>query len=150
MCSSSARDGQAVPRGIRPAGACVRKFFSRSLSGIRNHNLDLVVRAALSSDKIGSWNPVISLVAFGSSPGHFSQPRQGFSFLVPYDICQARAERNSLSKLWVRQIQVAKRYILVGLRLDLARAVVPDAVAVEQHPHHHCRVKGGLPPPVLF
>jgi len=28
MCSSSARDGQAVPRGIRPAGACVRKFFS--------------------------------------------------------------------------------------------------------------------------
>src|SRR5271166_3837717 len=29
----------------------------RSLSGIRNHNLDLVVRAALSSAKIGSWNP---------------------------------------------------------------------------------------------
>src|SRR5208337_3756480 len=77
---------------------------ARSLSGIRNHNLDLVVRAALSGARIGSWNPVISLVAFGSSPGHFSQPRQGFCFLVPYDICQARAERNSLSKLWVRQI----------------------------------------------
>src|ERR1039457_7348850 len=29
---------------------------------------------------------------------------QGFSLLVPYDICKALPERNSLSKLWVRQI----------------------------------------------
>src|SRR5208283_1245078 len=30
---------------------------TRSLSGIRNHNLYLAVRGALSSAKIGSWNP---------------------------------------------------------------------------------------------
>jgi hypothetical protein len=46
--------------------------------------------------------------------------------------------------------QVPKPYILVGLRLDLARAVVPDAVAVEQHPYHHRWLIGGLPAPVLF
>src|SRR5271157_1735089 len=46
--------------------------------------------------------------------------------------------------------QVPKRDLFVGLRLDLARAVAPRAVAVQQHPPHHRRLIGGLPTPVLF
>src|SRR5271157_4558340 len=56
---------------------------SRSLSGIRNHNLDLIVRAALSSAKSEAGTPALPHLFASERPqGPFSQPRHGFSLLI--------------------------------------------------------------------
>src|SRR5271157_3411759 len=57
--------------------------YTRSLSGIRNHNLDLIVRAALSSAKSEAGTPALPHLFASERPqGPFSQPRHGFSLLI--------------------------------------------------------------------
>src|SRR5271157_3647900 len=56
---------------------------ARSLSGIRNHNLDLIVRAALRSAKSEAGTPALPHLFASERPqGPFSQPRHGFSLLI--------------------------------------------------------------------
>src|SRR5271157_4519479 len=58
-------------------------ILPRSLSGIRNHNLDLIVRAALSSAKSEAGTPALPHLFASERPqGPFSQPRHGFSLLI--------------------------------------------------------------------
>src|SRR5271157_2714520 len=59
------------------------QLSTRSLSGIRNHNLDLIVRAALRSAKSEAGTPALPHLFASERPqGPFSQPRHGFSLLI--------------------------------------------------------------------
>src|SRR5271157_5468855 len=81
--------------GILALGVC-REYRITSLT--------FTVRAALGSGKIGSRKRVHLIGCLRELAGPFFAAHAWLFLLFPQDICKALPERNSLSKLWVRQI----------------------------------------------
>src|SRR5271166_3025868 len=67
-------------------------------------SLTFTVRAALGSGKSGSRKRVHLIGCLRELAGPFFAAHAWLFLLFPQDICKALPERNSLSKLWVRQI----------------------------------------------